>query len=199
MRLASRTWLVMVGGFQFANCMFFDEVLLDIEAMPDSTASETISKYAEMSIAYSFMEGNGRATRIWLDMMLKKWVGMCVDWRLIGTALSLSSGMCLGDGVVISASVPPLPASCRNGNQCVNGFGADSDLLRPDLAVQWRPTLNRGLKPADVMLTNGKQVWWRGPCGHGWKAKVSARAKPKVSTCPYCAGRRQPERPVDLG
>lgn len=49
------------------------------------------------------------------------------------------------------------------------------------------------------MLASGKQFWWRGPCGHVWKAKASARAKPKVSTCPYCAGRRKPERPVDLG
>jgi hypothetical protein len=49
------------------------------------------------------------------------------------------------------------------------------------------------------MPPSGEQAWWRGPCGYVWKAKVSARAKPKVSTCPYCAGHRKPERPVDLG
>lgn len=78
-----RTKNVSKGGFQFANCMHFDEIFAKIEAMPDSTADKIIDKYVEMNIAHPFMEGNGRATRIWLDMLLKKRIGMCVDWRLI--------------------------------------------------------------------------------------------------------------------
>ena len=84
------------------------------------------------------------------------------------------------------------------GRKVLSGFN-DLATLRPDLAAQWHSTLDKGLRPTDVMPTSGKQFWWRGPCGHVWKAKVSARAKPKVSTCPYCAGHRKPERPVDLG
>ena len=78
-----RTKNISKGGFQFANCMYFDEVFAKIESMPDSTADEIIDKYVEMNIAHPFMEGNGRATRIWLDMLLKKRLGMCVDWRLV--------------------------------------------------------------------------------------------------------------------
>ena len=87
------------------------------------------------------------------------------------------------------------------GMRCRKVLPGFNDLaaLRPDLAAQWHPTLNKGLRPTDVMPTSANQAWWRGLCGHVWKAQASARAKPKVSTCPYCAGRRKPERPVDLG
>ncbi len=78
-----RTKNISKGGFQFANCAYFDEILPNIEAMPDSSVAEIIDKYVEMNIAHPFMEGNGRATRIWLDMLLKKRVKKCVDWRLI--------------------------------------------------------------------------------------------------------------------
>lgn len=71
------------GGFQFANCQHFDEISARIEAMPDDTVGEIIDKYVEMNIAHPFMEGNGRATRIWLDILLKKRLAKCIDWRLI--------------------------------------------------------------------------------------------------------------------
>ena len=71
------------GGFTFANCAFFKEIFEKIESMPDSTAEEIIDKYVEMNIAHPFMEGNGRATRVWLDMLLKDRIGKCVDWQLI--------------------------------------------------------------------------------------------------------------------
>lgn len=71
------------GGFQFANCRYFDEILPKIEAMPEGNESQIIDKYVEMNIAHPFMEGNGRAMRIWLDMMLKSRLGKCVDWQLI--------------------------------------------------------------------------------------------------------------------
>ena len=59
------------------------EVLKDIDKLPDNTFDEIVDKYIEMNIAHPFMEGNGRATRIWLDMMLRKSLGVVVDWRKI--------------------------------------------------------------------------------------------------------------------
>ena len=67
------------GGFRFANCLYLEAILPVIEKMPESTFEEIIAKYAEMNIAHPFMEGNGRATRIWLDMMLKKNLGKVVN------------------------------------------------------------------------------------------------------------------------
>ncbi len=78
-----RTKNISKGGFQFANWRYFDETFARIEAMPDTTATEIVDKYVEMNIAHPFMEGNGRATRIWLDMLLKQRLHLCVDWRLI--------------------------------------------------------------------------------------------------------------------
>ena len=67
------------GCFSFANCMFFDEILPKIDNMPETSVREIIDKYIEMNIVHPFMEGNGRATRIWLDMMLKERLGLYVD------------------------------------------------------------------------------------------------------------------------
>lgn len=71
------------GGFRFANSLYLFPALEAIEKMPDNTFDEIIAKYVEMNIAHPFMEGNGRATRIWLDMMLRRTLGMVVDWRKI--------------------------------------------------------------------------------------------------------------------
>lgn len=71
------------GNFRFANCLYLKEVLAAIEKMPETTFEEIIAKYVEMNIAHPFMEGNGRATRIWLDMVLKKNLRRVVDWRNI--------------------------------------------------------------------------------------------------------------------
>lgn len=79
------------GGFVFANCLFFDQILHDIEAMPDQNAEEIINKYIEMNIAHPFMEGNGRATRIWLDHLLKTRIGKCIDWQKIDKKSYLSA------------------------------------------------------------------------------------------------------------
>ena len=78
-----RTKNISKGGFQFANCRYFGEILARIEAMPETSVSEIIDKYVEMNIAHPFMEGNGRAMRIWLDMLFKKRLHLCVDWQLI--------------------------------------------------------------------------------------------------------------------
>lgn len=71
------------GGFVFANGDFLPEVLSEIDKMPESTFDEIVDKYVEMNIAHPFMEGNGRATRIWLDLMLKKNLLKCIDWSKI--------------------------------------------------------------------------------------------------------------------
>ncbi|WP_222400907.1 protein adenylyltransferase Fic [Mycoplasma struthionis] len=70
-------------GFQFANALYLKETLNSIEKMPENTIGEIIKKYIEMNIAHPFLEGNGRATRIWLDLILKKNLSVCVDWSKI--------------------------------------------------------------------------------------------------------------------
>ena len=71
------------GGFTFANGDFLPQVLKDIDKMPDNTFDEIVDKYIEMNIAHPFMEGNGRATRIWLDLLLKDRLKKCIDWSKI--------------------------------------------------------------------------------------------------------------------
>jgi cell filamentation protein len=67
-------------GFRFANSLYLEDALKKIEKMPEETFEEIIEKYAEMNIAHPFMEGNGRSTRIWLDLILKKRLGKCINW-----------------------------------------------------------------------------------------------------------------------
>lgn len=78
-----RTKNISKGGFTFANCMHFPATLEEIERMPESTIDEILDKYVEMNVAHPFMEGNGRSTRIWLDLMLKRSQKLCVDWSQI--------------------------------------------------------------------------------------------------------------------
>ncbi len=69
--------------FRFANSLYLSEILAKIDSMKEDTFEEIIDKYAEMNIAHPFMEGNGRSMRIWLDLMLKKNIGKCIDWQKI--------------------------------------------------------------------------------------------------------------------
>lgn len=71
------------GGFTFANSLYFSTILPDIENMPETSFEEIINKYVEMNVAHPFMEGNGRSTRIWLDLMLKRSLKQCIDWSLV--------------------------------------------------------------------------------------------------------------------
>lgn len=71
------------GGFTFASAIYLESGLSDIEKMPEKTFEEIIKKYVEMNIAHPFMEGNGRSMRIWLDLMVKRNIKQCVDWRKI--------------------------------------------------------------------------------------------------------------------
>ncbi|HNV80595.1 MAG: Fic family protein [Tenuifilaceae bacterium] len=72
------------GGFQFAVSHFLGDTLKQIDAMPETNFDEIVEKYIEMNIAHPFMEGNGRSTRIWLDMIFRKRLKKCVDWSRIG-------------------------------------------------------------------------------------------------------------------
>ena len=78
-----RTVNIAKGGFQFAMAQFLPQTLTTIEQMPETTFEEVADKYVEMNIAHPFREGNGRATRIWLDLILKKQLQKCVDWSKI--------------------------------------------------------------------------------------------------------------------
>ena len=78
-----RTKTISKGGFVFANGDFLPAKLKDIDKMPDYTFPEIVRKYVEMNIAHPFMEGNGRSTRIWLDLLLKERIKKCVDWSKI--------------------------------------------------------------------------------------------------------------------
>ena len=71
------------GGFTFANALYFSTILPNIENMPEASFEEIINKYVEMNVAHPFMEGNGRSTRIWLDLMLKRSLKQCIDWSLV--------------------------------------------------------------------------------------------------------------------
>lgn len=68
------------GNFRFAPVIYLEESLCKIEKMPQSDFNEIIEKYVEMNVAHPFREGNGRSMRIWLDLILKKEIGMVVDW-----------------------------------------------------------------------------------------------------------------------
>ncbi len=78
-----RTLNIAKGGFAFAPAMYLDGALAHIEAMPENTFEDIVNKYVEMNVAHPFMEGNGRSTRIWLDLILKKNLKKCVDWSRI--------------------------------------------------------------------------------------------------------------------
>ena len=125
-----RTKNISKGGFTFANCMHFPETLQAIERMPETTFDEIMDKYVEMKIraneyhvnlftngrvqpnlcnvAYSFMEGNGRSTRIWLDLMFKRSLKRCVDWSQIDKNDYLSAMReSVSDSIHIKALVLP--------------------------------------------------------------------------------------------
>ena len=71
------------GNFRFVPVMYLDDALRNIEKMPQSTFDEIVEKYVEMNVAHPFREGNGRSTRIWLDLILRQELGMVVDWSRI--------------------------------------------------------------------------------------------------------------------
>ena len=78
-----RTVNIAKGNFRFAPLMYLKAALENIDKMPQKTIDEIVAKYVEMNAAHPFREGNGRSTRIWLDLILKKELNMVVDWSKI--------------------------------------------------------------------------------------------------------------------
>jgi cell filamentation protein len=78
-----RTLNIAKGGFQFAVTQYLTESLRTVERMPEDSFDEIIDKYIEMNVCHPFMEGNGRSMRIWLDLILKKNLKLCVDWSKV--------------------------------------------------------------------------------------------------------------------
>lgn len=78
-----RTVNIAKAGFQFAMAQYLSQTLADVERMPEDSFENIIDKYVEMNVAHPFREGNGRATRIWLDLMLKKNLQLCIDWSQV--------------------------------------------------------------------------------------------------------------------
>lgn len=79
------------GNFRFANSLYLNEMLKKIETMNETTLNDIIDKYVEMNIAHPFLEGNGRSTRIWLDLILKKNLNKIVNWQNIDKNLYLQA------------------------------------------------------------------------------------------------------------
>ena len=79
------------GGFRFASHLYLENVLKEIEKLPETTFEEIIKKYVEMNIAHPFRDGNGRSMRIWLDLILKKNLKKCIDWQKIDKMNYLNS------------------------------------------------------------------------------------------------------------
>ena len=79
-----RTKTISKGGFTFCLAQYLPQQLELIERMPENSLDEVFDKYVEMNVAHPFMEGNGRSTRIWLDLMLKTRHQCCIDWSKIG-------------------------------------------------------------------------------------------------------------------
>lgn len=86
-----RTKNISKGGFKFANALYLNEAATKVEQMPESSFEEIVAKYVEMNIIHPFMEGNGRSTRIWLDMILKKNLAKVVNWQKIDKELYLQA------------------------------------------------------------------------------------------------------------
>ena len=91
-----RNVTISKGDFTFCRARYLHQALRDIDQMPDNTFDEIVAKYVEMNVAHPFMEGNGRSTRLWLDLLLKNRLDKCVDWSRISkrdylTAMVLSA------------------------------------------------------------------------------------------------------------
>ena len=103
-----RTKTISKGDFTFCLAEYLGRELQKIESMPEDTFDQIVAKYVEMNVAHPFMEGNGRSTRIWLDLILKKRLRKCVDWSLINKKEYLQA---MQDSVVNTAPVHRLLAS----------------------------------------------------------------------------------------
>lgn len=86
-----RTVDMSKGGFRFASHLYLPQALAEIDRMPESTFEEVITKYVEINVAHPFRDGNGRAARIWIDMILRQNFSQCVDWAKVSKVDYLSA------------------------------------------------------------------------------------------------------------
>ena len=100
-----RTVNISKGGFKFAMAEYLSETLDKIEKMPETTFDQIADKYVEMNVAHPFREGNGRTTRIWLDLILKRSLKKCVDWSQIDKKAYLSA---MEESVIDSTKIKTL-------------------------------------------------------------------------------------------
>ena len=84
-----------------------------------------------------------------------------------------------------------------SGRKVLAGYN-DLATTHPGIAAMWHPRMNKRLKPAGVQAISRKLVWWRGECGHVYQMAVRDRVRARPGYCPYCSGRRRPERPIRL-
>lgn len=84
-----------------------------------------------------------------------------------------------------------------SGHRVLAGFN-DLATTHPDIAAMWHPRMNKRLKPTGVQAISRKLAWWRGACGHVYRMAVRDRVRAKPGYCPYCSGRKRPERPIRL-
>lgn len=84
-----------------------------------------------------------------------------------------------------------------SGRKALAGYN-DLATTHPDMAAMWHPRMNKRLKPTGVQAISRKLVWWRGDCGHVYQMAVRDRVRAKPGYCPYCSGRKRPERPIRL-
>ena len=96
------------SGFTFCRAQYLPQTLKDIDGMPDDTFDEIVAKYVEMNVAHPFMEGNGRSTRLWLDLLLKNRINKCVDWSRIAKRDYM-------DAMVLSATNPSMLRNLLHG------------------------------------------------------------------------------------
>ena len=103
-----RTVTISKGDFTFCRAQYLHQSLKVIDRMPDDTFDQIVMKYVEMNVAHPFMEGNGRSTRLWLDLLLKSRLGLCVDWSKISKRDYLSA-------MILSATNPEMLLWLLNG------------------------------------------------------------------------------------
>ena len=84
-----------------------------------------------------------------------------------------------------------------SGRKLLRGFN-DLATAHPGIAAMWHPRMNKRLKPAGVQAVSRKPAWWRGECGHVYQMAVRDRVRARPGYCPYCSGRKRPERPIRL-
>lgn len=103
-----RTVTISKGEFTFCRAQYLQQSLKTIDRMPDDTFDQIVMKYVEMNVAHPFMEGNGRSTRLWLDLLLKSRLGLCVDWSKISKRDYLSA-------MILSVTNPEMLLGLLNG------------------------------------------------------------------------------------